>query len=138
MYMLKNGQFLSSLMISNNIWEFPLFWLVYTVVTWLKMRLWEISGLMTLHRRERLLLTLGEWHFSTERVLFCTVWVSLSTKYGTKSENYIFRQFLWDFSMKRDCDFSNFVPYSMLNDTHTASYNVMWKVSLNSSHKILM
>ena len=30
---------------SHSIWEFPVFWLVDTVVTWPKMRLWEISGL---------------------------------------------------------------------------------------------
>ena len=30
---------------SHSIWEFPVFWLVDTVVTWSKMRLWEISGL---------------------------------------------------------------------------------------------
>ena len=30
---------------SHSIWEFLVFWLVDTVVTWPKMRLWEISGL---------------------------------------------------------------------------------------------
>ena len=30
---------------SHSIWKFPVFWLVDTVVTWPKMRLWEISGL---------------------------------------------------------------------------------------------
>ena len=37
--------FWESLMKSHSIWEFPVFWLVDTVVTWPKMRLWEISGL---------------------------------------------------------------------------------------------
>ena len=30
---------------SHSIWEFPVFWLVDTVITWPKMRFWEISGL---------------------------------------------------------------------------------------------
>ena len=30
---------------SHSIWEFPVFWLVDTVVTWHKMELWEFSGL---------------------------------------------------------------------------------------------
>ena len=43
--------FKANVMISYNIWEFPVFWLVNTVVIWLKMRPWEISGLMTPHNR---------------------------------------------------------------------------------------
>ena len=50
--------FLASLIISHNIWEFSVLWLVDTGVTWLKMRLWDILGLVRLCRSDGFLMEL--------------------------------------------------------------------------------
>ena len=50
--------FLSSLIISHNIWEFSVVWLVDTGVTWLKMTLWDILGLVRLCRSDGFLMKL--------------------------------------------------------------------------------
>ena len=69
---------------SHSIWKFPVFWLVDTVVTWPKMRLWEISGLFETFGSDgslqdtfdALFETFLIWDFLFEHATHLVFWIS--------------------------------------------------------------
>ena len=115
---------------SHSIWEFPVFWLVDTVVTWPKMRLWEISGLFetfwsdgslqdTLKVSNRHYWKLFDSLFETFIIWTCNsfgVWISQRQvvcfgDLDTKFFDSLFETFLiWNFCYLKTFVIWNFLP----------------------------
>ena len=109
---------------SQGIWEFPMVWLVHTVVTWPKMRLWQISTLFetfgsdgslqdTLKVSNRHYLKLSDSLFETFLIRTCNSFGFGFEKFQKFQITYLISSLIWKFQISNKWDLKQDVQFQL-------------------------